>query len=224
MHRASQAQPERSSPHGQVQRAPPIERHKPRRAEEPALDIESYETAKPNITLYYWQKLHQVSRHRMADWIKDVVDTESPVHQDEVARRIANSAGVKRIGRRIRTALDLGLAAAIDAGFIVRRGPFLWRPSMKQPKLRSRSGLPNVSRHIRLIAPAEIELAISEVVRSSYGIQREMIPNEVCKLFGFKRTTSDMNAVVDHIVTKLLNDGRIVEDGTYVVFPEVRRS
>lgn len=223
-HRVSKAQSERSLPHGQVQRAPPIERHKPRRAREPALDIESYETANPNITLHYWQKLHEVSRHRMADWIKDVVDTESPVHQDEVARRIANCAGVKRIGRRIRTAFNLGLRAAIDEGFVIASGPFLWRPGMKQPKLRSRSGLPNASRHIRLIAPEEIELAISKVVRSSYGIQREVIPNEVCKLFGFKRTTSDMNAVVDHIVMKLLNDGRIVEDGTYVVFPEVKRS
>ncbi len=223
-HRASEAQSEMSSPHSHVQRAPPIERHKPGMAKRPALDSEPYKTAKPNITLYYREQLHEVSRRRMAAWIKDVVDTESPVHQDEVARRIANCAGVKRIGRRIRTTFELGLRAAIDEGFVIGRGPFLWRPGMKQPKLRSRSGLPNASRHIRLIAPEEIELAISKVVGASYGIQREMIPNEVCKLFGFKRTTSDMNAVVDHIVMELLNDGRIVEDGTYVVFPEAKRS
>jgi very-short-patch-repair endonuclease len=214
-HRASQAQSERRSTDSQVQQAPAIERQKPKKEKDPALDIESYQTAKLNIALYK-ETLHEVSRHLMAAWIKDVVDTESPVHKDEVARRIANCAGVNRIGRRIRTAFSLGLEAAISGGFVTRRGLFLWRPGMKQPKLRSRSGLPNASRKIRLIAPEEIELAISKVVTSSYGIQRDMIPNEVCELFGFKRTTSDMNAVVDHIVMKLLNDGRILEDGRYI--------
>ncbi len=217
-HYASQAQSEIPWACERVQQAPAIERQEPSQERKPAVDIGSYETAKLNLALR-GQALHEIPPLRMAAWIKDVVDTESPVHEDEVARRIADCAGVKRIGPRIRAAFDAGLARATRDGVVVKRGEFLWRPDMKPAKLRSRSQLPYSSRNLRLVHEQEIALAIREVVKTSYGISRDMIPTEVSRLFGFKRTTRDMEAAIDQIVGTLLHHGFIREDGEYVSLP-----
>lgn len=210
--------PKRGSKHTHILEASAIERHEPSKKEKATIHIELYETASLGI-LHQRETLHEVSRHRMASWIKAVVDVESPVHQDEIARRIANCAGVKRIGGRIRAAFYSGLATAVRDRLVRQQGEFLWRPDMKQPKLRSRSGIPLASRSIHLISPEELAVAILGVIKASYGIQREMIPAEVCRLFGFRRTTSDISVTVDHIVGKLLDEGRVIDSGRYVDLP-----
>jgi hypothetical protein len=206
------------STYEQVHQAPAVERHEPRQEGRRAVEIGSYETANLNLALR-GKALHEIPRLRMAAWIKDVVDTESPVHEDEVARRIADCVGVKRIGRRIRAAFEAGVATATRDGMVMKRGEFLWRADMKPAKLRSRAQLPNSSRNLRLIHEQEIALAIREVVKTSYGIPRDMIPTEVCRLFGFKRTTHDMEAAIDRTVETLLHHGFVREDGGYVSLP-----
>jgi very-short-patch-repair endonuclease/DNA polymerase III delta prime subunit len=217
-HYASRGQSDPRSTHECVEEAPAVERNEPASQRRLAFETEAYITAKLSIASYR-ATLHLVSLHRMPEWIRQVVEIESPVHKDEVARRIANCAGVRRVGRRIRVAFAQALSVAARDGLVTQKGEFLWRPDMKAPKLRSRSQLPASSRHVSLISPEEIRLAILEVVRASYGISRDDIPEEVCKLFGFKRTTRDMRAPVDQAVDKLLADGGVVEDGGYVSLP-----
>jgi very-short-patch-repair endonuclease/DNA polymerase III delta prime subunit len=217
-HYATKGPPQRPPIDVQVQQAPAIERKAPTSQRELAFETEPYVTAKLSIAAYS-ATLHLVSLHRMPGWIKEVVDIESPVHQDEVARRIANSAGVKRIGRRIQVAFAQALSIAARDGLVTQKGQFLWRPDTKTPKLRSRSQLPASSRRLSLISPEEIALAILEVVRTSYGIPRDDIPEEVCRLFGFKRTTRGMRTPVNRVITKLLADGSVVEDGAYIRLP-----
>jgi len=217
-HYVTKGQSQRPSIDVQVEQAPAIERKEPTSQRELAFETEPYVTAKLSIAAYS-ATLHLVSLHRMPGWIKEVVDIESPVHQDEVARRIVNSAGVKRIGRRIRVAFAQALSIAARDGLVTEKGQFLWRPDMKTPKLRSRSQLPASSRRLSLISPEEISLAILEVVRTSYGIPRDDVPEEACRLFGFKRTTRGMRTPVNRVITKLLTDGSVVEDGAYIRLP-----
>ena len=217
-HYASQGRSERRSTYDQLQQAPAIERKEPTSQRELTFETEPYTTAKLSIASYR-ATLHLVSLNRMPAWIKQVVDIESPVHQDEVARRIANSAGVKRVGRRIRIAFAEALSLATRDGLVTQKGQFLWRPDTKTAKLRSRSQLPASSRHLSLISPEEMALATLEVVRTSYGIPRDDIPEQVCRLFGFKRTTRGMRTPVNRVITKLLADGSVVEDGAYIRLP-----
>ena len=103
---------------------------------------------------------------------------------------------------------------------MIKRGNFLWKPDMSQPKLRLRSDLPAASRKLELIAPEEIELAIIEVIKASYGIPREDIPSEVCSVFGFQRVTEAMRSIVDKVSSKMLNESSVVERGENFELPE----
>ena len=46
-----------------------------------------------------------VPQRTMMDWIQRVVEIESPVHINEVVKRIANAAGFKKVGNRIQGAV-----------------------------------------------------------------------------------------------------------------------
>lgn len=161
--------------------------------------------------------MHEVSRLRIADWIGQVVAVESPVHEAEVARRIADAAGVKRIGNRIEETFQLSINLAVRQGLIHRHGEFLWAPGMSSPVLRSRSNLPAASRKLEYVAPEEIALAVEAVVDGAYGIENDDIPPAVGQALGFGRVSDDMRSKIDTIIRQMLMDGRLTLQGAYVM-------
>ena len=196
-----------------------IERHEATSRDQPAINVSAYETASVDNTAYK-DRLHEAAPITMADWIAQVVEFEGPVHEDEVARRIVNSAGIKRLGRRIQAAFESGRSAAVRKKSVIKKGGFLWKPNMRQPILRSRSELPSASRKLEFIAPEEIEVAMVEVIKASYGIRKEDIPSEVCSLFGFQRVTEAMRSIVDKVSSKMLSEGSVVERGENFELPK----
>ncbi|MFB3041723.1 MAG: DUF3320 domain-containing protein, partial [Candidatus Poribacteria bacterium] len=161
--------------------------------------------------------LHQVLRSRMADWIKRVVEIESPVHFDEMARRITTAVGVNRLGNRIRDALESAAGHAARSGEIQRKGKFLYWTAQDSVTMRDRSTLPSTSRKLELIAPEEIEVAIKNVISNALGMSREHLPQETYRLFGFKAVSENMRRQVEKVVDKMIEQGQLNWKGNSLV-------
>jgi very-short-patch-repair endonuclease len=196
---------------------PAFERSAPRSPSHGGPRLAKYATAHVKSRRYK-SNLHEVSTRLMAGWVEQVVNIEGPIHQEEVARRILDSAGVKRIGGRIREKFDRGVAAALRANTIEKRGKFLWKPGMKNVKPRSRAEAPTTARDIQKIPPEEIAAVIRAVVQASFGISRTDIPGEVCWLFGFHRTSQDMSHHVDSLVLGMLRSGELTDEKGQITF------
>lgn len=181
--------------------------------------IQEYETASPSFDLGSTQ-LHEVNPRVLGPWVVKVLKTESPLHVNEVMRRVATSAGVARVGNRIQNAFRMAFRSAADAGLIRKSGDFLWLKDMTVPPLRNRSNLPPASKRLEWVAPEEIDLAIQQVVRKSYGMTDEQVPQAACGLLGFDRVSDDMRSLVGNRVQVMLQDGRLVRKGTHVMVPE----
>jgi very-short-patch-repair endonuclease len=176
-----------------------------------------YETAYPSVNLR-GQHLHAVRHDVVAGWVAEVVSVESPVHQSEVARRIADAAGVKRIGSRIDAMFNYVFIFGLGAHRLTvdRRGEFLWKRGAEQPQVRDRSGLPVASRKLELVAPEEIEAAVQQVVEHSYGMEADQIPVGVCRLLGIGRTTPQMVNQIASAIDRLRASGRLSQKGAYL--------
>ncbi|MBS1812211.1 MAG: DUF3320 domain-containing protein [Acidobacteria bacterium] len=174
-----------------------------------------YQIANFSISLMGYE-LHTVRRDLLASWVIEVVKVESPVHINEVARRITNAAGLVRVGNRIKDAIESACSYATRTGAIRRQGEFLWTQTMTHPVIRERSNLPASSRKIELVAPEELALAIEQVVRNSFGIQRESVGVEVLRIFGFSRTSDEMRSAVEIMVDRLLANGRLKQIGLHL--------
>lgn len=159
------------------------------------------------------KNLHLVPVSMIARWVASVVEVESPVARSEAMRRIADAAGVKRIGARIEEAIDRGIEYAAGRGMIARAGDFLSVVGSTAIVPRDRSKLPAAMRKFELVAPSEIEAAIVAVVERSYGIAAAEIATHVNKSLGFARLTDENRAKIDAIVASLVAAGRLDKIG-----------
>ncbi len=148
----------------------------------------------------------------LALWVVQVIELESPVHSEEVARRIADAAGVRRV-KRYQEALDRAIEHGVASGSIAVNGDFLWRSGMTEPTLRDRSKLPVSFKKIELVAPEELAMAVRRVVVASYGIAFDDITAAAVKLLGFARVNSDMRSRVEPIISQMVTDGTLARQG-----------
>lgn len=154
---------------------------------------------------------------RLAERVAAVVAVESPVHVDEVARRIADAAGVKRLGSRLLSSIESACDHAQARGTIRRRGDFLWQTSMHEPTVRDRGALPPPSRKLELIAPEEVARAVEAVVVASLGIESAALPAAVGRALGFARIGDDFRDRVESTVRALVEGRRLSAQGEQVV-------
>jgi very-short-patch-repair endonuclease len=162
------------------------------------------------------QELHLYPAGKLASWIHEVVKVESPVHFDEVARRIAEAAGVSKVGSRIRQSLENASVYAVKAGLVTTKGSFLWHPGMKTPVVRERSNIPAASKKLQLISPEEIMQAIHRVTESSLAIHPDAAVPLVAKMFGFSRVTEEMRREIVNVINLAINKGVVKKEGELI--------
>ncbi|MDQ3548293.1 MAG: DUF3320 domain-containing protein, partial [Chloroflexota bacterium] len=180
---------------------------------QPASGIPGYVLAQPTIRTGGLE-LHAMPIIRLADWIVEVVEVESPVHTEDAIRRITDAAGITRIGSRIRAAMDSAIVHASLDGRIEQRGPFLWKAGMIEPPLRDRSTLKE--RALPNIAPEEIAIAIQTAIANAYGMEQAQVAAAACRLLGFPRLTEEMRAMVDPLVDAMLANGQLQRQGSHL--------
>jgi very-short-patch-repair endonuclease len=186
-----------------------IEREEP--VEQPT-DIAAYVLAKVPAEIAS-QEIHQYPVSKLSVWIEEIVKVESPVHFDEVARRMTEAAGIARVGSRIRDSLQQAVKYAEANKWIRVSEEFLWHREMKTPVLRNRSNLPTAVKKLKYIPPEEMILAIEKVVRESIAIQPEAVVPLVARIFGFARVTEDMKADIIGMIGRSLQQQTIFHDG-----------
>ena len=158
---------------------------------------------------------NELTPSQLAVVITNIVKIESPIHRDELVRRVADLSGYSRAGSRIKRAVELGINAAVNANKIVLKGQFFWWPTMRQPPLRDRGALDG-GRDIRLICTEEISLAIWKVIEDSYGMPDQDIASAVGRLFGFGRVTNETRSYIDEISRAMVSAGILNVNGSMV--------
>lgn len=160
----------------------------------------------------------------LIEWLSEVVECESPIHWLEAARRIANGAGVQRVGNRIQNAF----AGACKSGSRNRKflfdGTFLRSVSQQQLLIRDRSELPPQMKKLALVAPEEIDAAIEYVTNESYGISFDQASLAACRLLGFSRVTGEMQVTADRRRDFLLARGLLEQRGEMLFVHQSSRS
>jgi very-short-patch-repair endonuclease len=185
--------------------------------EEIDLSIPVYEQAKLSLGKNT-EELHLLPFDKIGNWIAKVVEKESPVHFEEMARRIAEAAGLSKIGSRARYTLEAATTYAVSSGLINKKDDFLWHPEMETAIIRNRSGLSSTSRKLVYIAPEEMSQAVQKVVQESVAIQPEVAAPLIARLFGFSRVTEEIKnellLVLEHNVAmgKIKKDGELLKE------------
>ncbi|WP_210521624.1 DUF3320 domain-containing protein [Hymenobacter terricola] len=159
------------------------------------------------------QEIHQHPTGRLAAWVAEVVAVESPVHVDEVTRRLASATGATQVGSRIRATVAEAIRLAGKMGSIRQQEDFLWTPTMQASSapLRDRSTLPPVSRKLNFIAPEELAAAVLTVVRDSFALERETVALPATRLLGFGRPSEEQRQAFSTTIDRLIVEHKLQE-------------
>ncbi len=159
------------------------------------------------------QDIHLYPVGKLSAWVEEVVAIESPVHFDEMARRIVEAGNFAKVGSRIREVLTKAARNSQSNNQIIIKGDFLWSSLMEIPVIRVRSNLPNYSRKIKFISPEEITLAVLRVVQDAIAILPGDAAVLVGKMFGFFRVTEEMKEEILEVVQLAVQNKIIKQDG-----------
>ena len=150
------------------------------------------------------------------DIVTQIVTVEGPVHVAEIARRIADAAGISRVTDRLRAGVETVVGEAAADRHITRRGDFCWTAGVAEAPLRSRAYLPAVSRKMDYVAPEEIDAALRYCLAESYGMTTDDLIRACGRALGFERLSEEYQDVVEARVNSLelaglvvLADGRV---------------
>ncbi len=141
----------------------------------------------------------------VADAVCAVVAVESPVHQDEVIKRVRTLWGYGRAGAKIQSKVKEGIDLAQVQGKVVGRGKFLYRLGQSNVGARKRS-----KGSIEYIADDEIEAAISAVLASQYATDEKDLVIGAARVLGFERTSTTVELKLLEQMDSLLERALLV--------------
>lgn len=171
-----------------------------------------YKIANLNINLFN-EDLHTQSTHKLAIWIEQVVIAESPVHFEEVARRIMEAVGVSKLGSRIRDSLAVAANYAKTNNKIILRNDFLYNPAQNKIIVRNRENLPSGSKKLKFISEEEIYEALQKIVIDAFAISKDEAIQFLASTFGFLRVTEEISIDLDKHIKKAIKKNIIILEG-----------
>jgi hypothetical protein len=140
-----------------------------------------------------------------------VVETESPIHQTDLATRIAGM-WAQRLGPRIQSRIMEACGSAESRGVIQRRDEFYW--SLSAPDkcpVRSRAGTKIPANRV---APEEYREAIASILANGHAFSRHELVKEVRAVFGFSRTGALLDEAINREVDFMLSISKVGEGST----------
>lgn len=176
-----------------------------------ASDANIYVEAVLSRPAFHVGELHETATGILAGLVEEAVQVEGPVHIDEVVERIRSAWGLKRAGGRIQQAIETATQVAIQTGRVERDGDFLAIPQVPIT-VRDRSlTVSSTLRRADRLPPAEIALAILDIVRANFGATRDQIVQAVSRSVGNKATSSTVREMIEGEVARLASAGRLIE-------------
>lgn len=141
--------------------------------------------------------------------IKTVLAVEAPIHQDELARRLMDAYGLKRMGVKIEAKLDATIVAGVRRKLLHRSGSFIYQDESRAATLRNRGELGTSEKKIELVSPEELDMALIEIIRSGFSMTQDAAVSGSLELLGFGRATAKIGGIVNARIDTLLKDRRL---------------
>ncbi|MCM2475673.1 DUF3320 domain-containing protein [Rhizobium sp. CG5] len=159
-------------------------------------------------------ELHETPTGILVNLVKEMVETEGPVHRDETITRIRSAWGLQQAGSRIKAHVGNAIEIAVNGGHVYRSGDFLLWPGA-EVRLRDRSAVATVSlRRIEMIPPTEIDAGLVSLIETSFGATEDEAVNAISRGLGFKSTSSQLRDLIVSRIEALKAEGRFqLRDG-----------
>lgn len=183
------------------------------KAEESSLSVPYLEAA---ISVNTNTEPHEAPVADMVRYVSTVVETEGPIHENEIITRIRSAWGLARAGNRIRDAVRAGISAA-QRSKAIEGGPFYILPN-QVVQIRDRSSAQSSTlKRPEHLPPAEVDAALLAVVDANFGAPPEQLITATARLFGFAATSAQLREVLDQRIQSAVARGALRREGELLI-------
>ena len=162
---------------------------------------------------------HEAPASNVEEAIRRIVEIEGPIHEEEIARRVASVWQLERAGARIQEATQRGLNALRKTGELKPDGPFWSLALGGTAQARDRSATKSTTlRKAEYLPPSEVGLAAVEAVKENVRLPVDQLVVEVARRLGFQRTGQDLQQVIAKVIDAELGKTiQSLEDGSIML-------
>jgi very-short-patch-repair endonuclease/DNA polymerase III delta prime subunit len=146
--------------------------------------------------------------------INKTVEIESPIHIQQLTTRLTNAAGFKKAGAKIKRRVIEHIEHLERDRLVHFDRDFISKDSNQEVTLRDWSDLESSMRKIEFVSDAELRKSIQVTVADALSIERDDCIAAALSLIGFKRLTANVKDKVDLIVTDMVSENILKEDGS----------
>jgi hypothetical protein len=139
---------------------------------------------------------HEAPVAILAELARKIVDTEGPIHEEEIARRVAACFGKEKAGSRILTATRAALSRARSGNSDMLTDGVFWytQNQADAPPVRDRSAETGTIVKAESISVLEIREAFKIARSDNAGGEDDDLIRTVARMLGFKRVGPDLQA------------------------------
>lgn len=172
-----------------------------------ALDIEHLSMQSPpyiraDFTVESSVQPHEVSVGDLAEVVIRIVEIEGPIHENEIARRVASAFGLLRAGKRIVEATNRAIDAIVNVrdGFNKQGAFVLTAGQVENPPVRNRSAETGNLLRAEYLSPTEISAARRQITAESGEMEPEEMTKAIARLLGYQRVGPDLSEVIMNVL------------------------
>ena len=151
---------------------PPVEKSEEKGPVE--LHAEPYRIVHPPRTPESETPIPEMSKDELVSQLKFYVDSESPIHEKSLLRRLLHFHGLHRAGPAVVRTLKEAITQGITEKAFIKTGTFFYSTQAKPAVLRDRSALPEEERLLVYVSPEERALfppdADEQTIRETLGV------------------------------------------------------
>ncbi len=139
---------------------------------------------------------HEAPVSMLTELTRKIVGEEGPIHEEEIARRVAACFGKDRAGARITTATRAALLRAKSGNddLLTDGGFWYTRDQAEMPPVRDRGAETGATVKAECISILEIRQALKIAREDNAGGDDEDLVRTAARLLGFKRVGTDLQA------------------------------
>ena len=166
-----------------------------------------------NIGIKSQEELYSLPIDKISDAIKIIVNTEAPIHINEVNNRFKENCNIKRAGVKLKKIIFLAIEKAEQSGDIIKIDDFLYDVTNNIVLIRKRDK-PNID----LISKEEISKSIRLVLSNNSNISTKQLVKETSRNFGFKSTSKKTAMRINGVLDLMIGNNIVEIDNDYVEF------
>ncbi|WP_371613043.1 DUF3320 domain-containing protein [Streptomyces clavifer] len=154
-------------------------------------------------------ELHTVeARPALKEVLAQIIGSEGPIHEDLLVQRAREAWGVGRAGNRIRDNVRAVAHQLVRSGGFSSQGDFYAAAGGGSVRAR-RAEDGEAARKVTYIAPAERQLALSELAAECPGMTQDELFKQACEFFGWRRMGADIRTCLEADIAELYRQRRL---------------